>query len=424
MQLAAAIPLFKLCLQKSLESLDRNALEKKALEFQFDKLLLQPLEDLPPTVSESLNRVIIIDALDECERPEHLSRILALFSKLHHNVSTVRLRVLFTSRSAPEIVDAFEPLLKNKIVQNLYLHREFSIDTKADIRTFLETKFADIRSKRRVEQDPWPTIEDLDRLVQLATTPNPLFIYAATLCRFVYDEQHPKNPKKQLALWFKQCEDNRSQLNQIYAPILNQVFLGSEEAECGRQLQFLGALVLLATPLPARSLVSLLGMKIDDVNWWLPELHAVLDIPTEPRNPIRLLHKSFSDFLLNPDDPGLSNCRVNAAETHAMLVARCIQRMNSGLRQDICDIQKPGIFRDEIGKQAIDTCIPMDLRYACLYWVHHLQRSGRPMDISIYTFLYAHFLHWLEALSLLGRLPDGVIAVKELLKTTKVREPP
>lgn len=120
----------------------------------------------------------------------------------------------------------------------------------------------------------------MNRLVYLATSPKPLFIYATTLCRFIYNEKRPRNPKTQLKLWLKQCEDKQSQLYQIYNPILSQVFLGNEEAESSQQLQFLGALVLLATPLPAVSLSCLLGIDVDDINWWLPELHAVLDIPT------------------------------------------------------------------------------------------------------------------------------------------------
>ncbi|WYZ39980.1 hypothetical protein EsH8_IV_000321 [Colletotrichum jinshuiense] len=416
MQLVDTIPHFKRSLQKSLDGF--NAIEKKGLEIQFDKLLLRPLGDLPRTDTCRQPRVIIIDALDECERPEHLPRVLTLLSKLD-GINTVRLRVLFTSRSAPKIIDAFEPFLRNRTVCSLELRRDFSEDTKKDIQTFLETRFAEIRAKRRVQQDPWPTAGDLDRLVQLATSPEPLFIYAATLCRFVYDEQRSRNPKNQLKLWLRQCEDNKSQLHQIYDPILSQVFLGNEEAESSQQLQFLGALILVATPLPAISLAFLLGVDIDDVNWWLIELHAVLDIPIEPHSPIRLLHKSFSDFLFGLNDSSVSIYRADAIEIHAMLATKCIQRMELGLKRDICDIRKRDTLRHKIDTQLINKCIPTDLKYACLYWVYHLKRSKRPIDNEICIFLYEHFLHWLETLSLLGCLSDGYIALRELLEIIK-----
>ncbi|KAM0281217.1 hypothetical protein ACHAQH_003648 [Verticillium albo-atrum] len=389
------------------------------LEAQFDKLLWLPLEDLAPFGTDPLPQLIIIDALDECQCPEHLSRILTLFSKLR-NSTAARLRVLFTSRSAPEIFSAFEPLLKSKDVRRLRIHQEFSQDTKLDIRVFLTTRFADIKTKRKVQQNPWPAAEDLDRLVQLATTPEPLFIYAATLCRFVYDEHRPRNPNNQLKLWLKQYDGNKSQLHQIYDPILGQVFHGMDEAEHKQQLLFLGALALLATPLSAESLVCLLSIDIDDVNWWLQELHGVLEIPDEPHRPIRLLHRSFSDFLLRPEDSEASKYRIDAEETHAMLAAKCIERMETGLKRDICGLQKPDTSIDEINKQDIEIHIPIDLQYACLYWVHHLQRSKQTMKGQVSKFLNEHFLHWLEVLSLLERLPTEAVAMTQLFETSQV----
>ncbi|KAI1760617.1 hypothetical protein GGR53DRAFT_509023 [Hypoxylon sp. FL1150] len=418
MQLAEESPPFRGCLQKSLYGLDGDAVEKKSLKFQFDKVLWQPLADLPPADTSGLPRLFIIDALDECERLEHLSQILALLSKLR-DLPSIQLRVLFTSRSAPKIIDAFESLLRDKTARSFELHLEFPEDAKADIRNFLSTRFADIRRKRSVQQNPWPTAEDLDCLVRLATSPEPLFIYAATLCRFVYDERRPSNPKKQLKLWLEQCEDNKSQLHQIYAPILSQILQDNDEAEFYRQLKFLGALILLATPLPAVSLAALLGIDLDDVNWWLQELHAVLNIPSEPHSPIRLLHKSFSDFLLSPGDSNANIYRVDAAETHTLLAAKCIQRMTSGLKQDICGIRKLDATRDDIDKNDISRCISVDLEYACLHWVYHLQGSERSFENDTYTFFYEHFLHWLEVLSLLQRLPDGVTAVRGFLEMIK-----
>ncbi|KAF6789002.1 vegetative incompatibility protein het-e-1, partial [Colletotrichum musicola] len=414
MQLAGAIPSFKCHLRKSLYDTDRDAVEKKGLEVQFEKLLWVPLKDLPSIEANHVSKVIIVDALDECERPDHLPRVLVLLSKLN-NIATVRLRVLFTSRSDPKIVDAFGPLLRKKTVRSLELHRQFSEDTKTDIQTFLKTRFADIKTKRRVQEDPWPTAKDLDSLVQLATSPEPLFIYAATLYRFVYDEQRPRNPKNQLKLWLKQCEDHQSQLHQMYDPILSQVFLGSEEADSNQQLQFLGALVLVATPLSPAALAALLEIDMDDVNWWLPELHAVLDIPAEPNSPIRLLHKSFSDFLLDPKDSSHRDYGIDATETHAMLVVKCIQCMRAGLKRDICGLQKLATSKEEIEKQVIAAHIPADLEYASLYWVYHLQRSGRSLESDVCTFLYEHFLHWLEALALLGKVSDGAFAMTQLL---------
>ncbi|KAI6264802.1 hypothetical protein MCOR34_011874, partial [Pyricularia oryzae] len=196
----------------------------------------------------------------------------------------------------------------------------------------------------------------------------------------------------------------KSQLHQIHDPILSQVFLGNEEAESGLQLQFLGAIVFLATPLPTISLTVILGLDMGDVNRWFPELHAVLEIPPEPHRPIRLPHKSFSDFLLSPKNGGISKNYINASETYAMLAAQCIKRMEAGLRLEICEIGRPDVLRGQIDEKIMDRHIPANLQYAYLYWVYHLQQSGGSLGDEVRLFLNIHLLHWLEVLALLGKV--------------------
>ncbi|RKL19264.1 hypothetical protein BFJ68_g3538 [Fusarium oxysporum] len=314
MQFADNVSSFKESLRKELEGLDKDAVDKMDLETQFQKLLLCPLENLQLDEKDHLERTIIIDALDECERPEKFLRLLELFSKLC-TTSKLCLRVLITSRSTPEIVEAFESHLRNGTVHTLELHRKFAEDTKADIRKFLKTSFEDIRHRRRVQQYPWPNIEELDRSVELSTTPEPLFIYAATLCRFVSDEQ--RGPTRQLTIWLKQ--GNKSQLQQIYTPILDQAFVGFDEEEFSQKLRFLGAITLSKKPLSAKALAIILGIDLYDISWWLPRLYAVLHAPPRLDEPIELVHTSFRDFLVSSDDLGSHKYQINAAEIHANL---------------------------------------------------------------------------------------------------------
>ncbi|PCD25239.1 hypothetical protein AU210_014347 [Fusarium oxysporum f. sp. radicis-cucumerinum] len=419
MQFVDNVSSFKECLRQSLEGLDKDAVEKINLETQFHKLLWHPLENLQLNEKGPLQRIIVIDALDECERPEHLIRVLELLFRLC-TVSKFRLRVLITSRSAPDIVEAFEPHLKNKTVRNLELHREFSEDTKIDIQNFLKLRFEDIRRKRRVQQKPWPTPDDLKLIVHLSTTPEPLFIYAATLCRFVSDKKSPRGPIRQLAIWLDQ--GNKSQLHQIYSPILDQAFRGCDESESFQKLRFLGAITLLAKPLSAKSLAIILGMDLDDISWWVPRLYAVLHVPSEFDKPIELLHKSFSDFLNSENDLGSDKYRINTTEIHADLAEKCIQCMKEGLKQDICNTEKPGILRDDIDKEIIGRHISESLEYACINWFYHVEHSGRPFSQFAYDFLFGNLLHWIEVLTLLGRLLECAGLVDRLLQTSQACE--
>ncbi|KAF4417131.1 Vegetative incompatibility protein HET-E-1 [Colletotrichum fructicola] len=417
-QLCEAIPAFKDCLQKSLNSLDRDAVEKKGLEAQFNQLLWRPLVDLSFDTSR-LTKVIIIDALDECERPDHLRQVLALLSKLGA-VNTVSLRVLVTSRSTSAVMAAFDGVR----YRNSDLETEHRDETRNDVATFLKRRFASIKNRWEIKET-WPDQRQLDRLIYLSTTPTPLFIYAATLCRFIDDPDEQEDPVDQLDLWLNQSNSNTPQLDQIYLPILHYVLFGSYNtqekpkplAENLRMELFdvLGAVVLVATPLSKKTIAALLGIPNRRVALRLRHLHAVLSVPHDADTPVQLLHKSFSDFLLSPKGQSHYDYGVDAAQTHAMLAAKCIQRMKDGLRRNICNVEKPDIRRDEIDKEVMDTYATADLRYACLHWVYHLQQSRGSLGDDVCEFLNKHFLHWLGVLALLGKVSHGAAAIKQLI---------
>jgi len=415
--LMVTVPGFKKCLWESMEESGRSNIDKKSLETQFDILILTPLSRISPAVvvsSPTSTKAIVIDGLDECEDEASISIIYRQFSKLQ-TLHTVRLRVLLTSRYTTPIVNEAHRFKDEDIsCRSLPLQEEYAEDTKADIVTFIKQKLLDIKKERQILKEPWPELSDLNRLIDLATTPSPLFIYAATLCRFIDDGSGRLNPMKRLRLWLNQCSNGISQLSQLYLPIFRDLPLDEEDRE--ELLQIIGSITMLATPLPAQSLTSLLGLDEDDVNHWLRNLHAVLDRPASPNIPIRLLHKSFTDFILGEE---AAEFQVDAAIAHALLAKKCIECMENYLREDICNLHDPSTLVDEINKATIARYIPPGLEYACLYWIYHIQQSvmqsEKRIDFSrIYDFLKVHFLHWIETLSLMGKASHSLNITKSL----------
>ena len=67
----------------------------------------------------------------------------------------------------------------------------------------------------------------------------------------------------------------------------------------------------------------------------------------------------------------------------------------------------------EVENDAIGRYIPAHVQYACCYWVHHLKESGVPLEENgqVHIFLKKHLLHWLEALSLVRKTTEGVLAI-------------
>lgn len=70
----------------------------------------------------------------------------------------------------------------------------------------------------------------------------------------------------------------------------------------------------------------------------------------------------------------------------------------------------------EIDPQTINQHLLTDLQYACRYWVHHLEQSEvhfTEMD-NAFLFLQEHFLHWVEAMSILGFVSEVVEGINLL----------
>ena len=76
------------------------AISDKALKEQFEKLILQPLSELKQAPPNVLGLVIVIDALDECERDEDIKAILQLLARTKC-LEPISLRAFVTSR--PEL---------------------------------------------------------------------------------------------------------------------------------------------------------------------------------------------------------------------------------------------------------------------------------------------------------------------------------
>ncbi|KAF8538846.1 WD40-repeat-containing domain protein [Trichophaea hybrida] len=83
-------------------------------------------------------------------------------------------------------------------------------------------------------------------------------------------------------------------------------------------------------------------------------------------------------------------------------------------------VKFPGILTSEVDGRVIESCVPLEVQYACRYWVDHLQRSSIELCACdnmllhdlVQNFLDQCFFHWLEALSLIGSVPDGVEMVE------------
>jgi hypothetical protein len=411
-QLASSIPVLASEMQRVIEA--EPNIPHKSLKDQFEKLILQPLLILQQNSPEKSVLVIVIDALDECDRDEDIRTILLHLGRAK-DVSKIRVRLLVTSRPELPIRLGFKRL--PGLYQDIILHEVPKEIIQHDILAFLETELRKIQKDRNLSLD-WPSGEDVWTLTEMAT---PLFIFAATVCRFIADSK--RFPKTQLNTILRyHTKNNISKLDKTYLPILDQLF--SEQDEIEQQevakgfREVVGPIIILASPLSIVSLASLLDISEDEITCKLDLLHSVLNVPNEKNKPIRLLHLSFRDFLLDPKKEGQSPFWIDERGVHIRLTTMCLQLLlkSKHLKKDICDLQKPGTRRNKIDRKVIERCLPQDIQYACRYWVYHLEQSKSQISDNdqVHAFLRERLLYWLESLSIMGNISESISMIERL----------
>jgi hypothetical protein len=107
--------------------------------------------------------------------------------------------------------------------------------------------------------------------------------------------------------------------------------------------------------------------------------------------------------------------------------------MRGSLRRNICNLTSPNTEIGTIPQSRIDSVLSEQLQYACRFWVLHLHRGKdkflMDMDLQdqVYNFLKGYFLYWLEALSLLRLVHDGIsslVSLEDLVKNVSMTAEP
>lgn len=407
----------------------------KALGEQFDKLLYQPLQKISCESISYLTFVVVVDALDECERENDIRTILKLWSELSQ-VTSIRLKLFLTSRPELPIRLEFKDMPIH-IHEDIILYDAVPQTTiQHDISIYLHDEFSRIRKEHNADLQPsmtlelnWPGEQIIQDLTEIAI---PLFIVAATVVRFVGDSNWDPQERLGKILQF-QGIGTLEQMEQIYLPVLTQLHTTLSTVQDKEKLYeefrlIIGSIVTLAEPLSVSSLAILLSLDTAHVLRRLRSMYSVIHVPSDLVTPIRTLHLSFREFLLG-DKIRHQPYGVDGPATHRLLFEKCLHLLSGprGLRENLCDLTFPGQPRSEVNSVTIHQCLSPALQYASQYWVYHIQQGTIQVDDDslIYTFLQKHFLHWLEAMSLIEKLAQvmtQIATLQSLISVCPLRE--
>lgn len=388
----------------------KNALDhdpdiaSKSLGEQFEKLLLQPLLSFDQLRRQPQTAVIVIDALDECENDQDIRNIIRLLPLLR-KAKSIRFRIFLTSRPELPISLGFSEIGDHEY-QDLALHEVPEEVTEHDIHLFLQDQFEKIRRDRDISQD-WPSSDDILKLTRISV---PLFVSAATICRYIGNSK--LEPKSRLKGLLENQANYISKMEKTYMPILTRLLDGQESHELDQQklLQevqdIIGVMILLAAPLSIKALSRFLKKEIDEISNLLNLFRSVLHIPVDRDQPVRIHHLSFRDFLVTYK----TKFQVNEQQKHRDIAGFCFEIMHKQLKKDICNLKNPNTRRALIDPHSLGQHLQPELQYSCRYWLYHLEQSQTllPRFEDILTLLEAHFLHWVEVMSLLGLISEVV----------------
>lgn len=337
-------------------------------------------------------------------------------------------QIFITSRPESRIRAAFRlPLLKPYTVVIL-LHDVERKLVDEDIHLYLQTQLAKaVQNRSGVDvSEPWPSDTEIETLVRKA---GGLFIFASTTCKFVASDYG--DPRELLQL-IVELPDNTAHEGSLGVDALYTRILQDNYASIPRNLNIterlqmiLGAVVLSFNPLSLHSASILLQVKPELVKSSLRPLHSLLLVPEEATEPIRVFHKSFTDYITTAERCQDSRLRIVPSFHHSQLAIRSLQLMNATLKKNICELL-PYTMNLDISDllQRRKEFIGDALEYACNFWGRHLCLSfldhdqlGVVIDL-LREFMGRHLLSWLEVMSICNELRAAVTAlqsVKELL---------
>ncbi|KAF3917569.1 hypothetical protein AA313_de0203174 [Arthrobotrys entomopaga] len=345
----------------------------------------------------SLGRIyLLVDALDECDRD--MDRLAEWISKDASDPLS-KAKWLVSSRGTAEIEEAFS-LEDHQQMLSLEL-AETCISQAVD--SFIEHKIRDLAKKKRY--NPRTEKEVKQTLKEKAGS---TFLWVALVCKSLYSV----SPWKTIAA----LEEFPSGLQQLYERML-QLIEDREESDGELCKQILRVATLAYRPLSLEELFLVTGFP-DELREYIPQLVAQCgSFLTLRRGTIYFVHQSAKDYI----SESLKIFPHGQIEEHGRIASQLLEVMTL-LHRDMYNLQDPGFPVDDVVTTDPDPLA--SVRYACVYWVNHLsETSGDLYDKvglcnggAIDVFLKKHFLHWLEALSLMGNTSDAVATIRKLGK--------
>src|SRR3984957_2538539 len=380
---------------------------------QFDQLILAP--SLIHRFARPI--VIVIDALDEGCSPELLKILCNEIPKLPGSF-----RIFLTSRPENHIVIALS--------HAAHVHQR-SIDisgdaNKSDLGLYCRERLRHIASQKELGAD-WPGAQ-LSEEFQIKA--EGLFIWVSAVSEYL---SNPKTYDPDSKFRSLLSDRNLSglpaeqKMDKLYAEILNNPDW-DDKSYVEMYHLVVGSIVALKTPLSASAIQTLHCKKNPALNVCevLRPLNSLFIGSSDDKQPIRVLHLSFRDFITyrSRSSPGLERFWVDEKDHSGKLAFACLSIMNDDLRKDIPGtgyLSRDVPLQTEGIPEIADVYLSEGLWHACRFWSQHLTEVGHPMPEgfinALRDFLSTNVIRWMEVLCSKGQF-QGMADVRQWLQVS------
>lgn len=341
------------------------------------------------------NIFLVVDALDEC-----VTDLPKLLDFIIQKSSSAKAKWVVSSRNWPEIEERF-----NNSVHRISL--ELNAESiAAAVRVYTKHKVEKLAKLKAYDK---ATSDNLEK--HLIAKSDSTFLWVALVCEEL--TRYGGFPRDAIEV----LETLPTGLTPLYERMVQNINIHMRK-RCNKVL----AMVLVVyRPVTLQELLSMvpIDLSIDELEKVVASCGSLL---TLREGTVSLVHQSAKDFLLNPLKKVFRQILPSGiAHQHHLVFSRSLERLNSTLKRDIYELHLPGMPIEDVSPPTPDPLAPV--KYSCTYWVKHLEDSNPGARLSqgdmqdntkIYEFLRCHYLHWLEAQSLLRGMSEAVVAMRQL----------
>ncbi|KAI0162917.1 hypothetical protein BJ166DRAFT_481863 [Pestalotiopsis sp. NC0098] len=340
------------------------------------------------------NATIVVDALDECNTDRE--RLLDFI------VNSPSVKWIVSSRNWLDI----EAKLGSAKHMNR-LHLEINEEAVATaVAYYIQSKVNQLGEAKKYDKETKDAVR-----TYLTHNANGTFLWVALVCQELADEKvRRRSTISKLKLF-------PPGLDALYTKMIEKISESDDTEICYE------ILALMSTVYRPIDVEELRGLNRSIKEFDQDEVQEIIALCgsflTLRENTIYFVHQSAKDFLLEKATNKILSSGIK--DQHFKIFTDSLDLLGNTLRRDIYDLRNPGYPISQVETPSPDPLA--SIRYSCVYWADHLQNAEDVIQTGLHRqsvvtdtlrFLKTGFLQWLEALSLMHNIPEGVKAIQKL----------